>query len=126
MRRALAEVDLNTPAANRRPQRACAARVAAVTPPNVVVGRDAPTTDGSAQRARNKEALARAAMLYRETNVDSPCRNDDGHLSMQKALHLEGYVGNNGKSILARKLNIERDKEVQRETRIQEEGAIDS
>ena len=81
MRRALEELDQNTPIAIRRSLRTCVARVVEETPARA---RTEPIDSDEPQRMLrqlNSAALDRAEALLREHNSDSPHRNDSNHLT---------------------------------------------
>ena len=103
MRRALEELDQNTPIAIRRSPRTCIARVVEETPARA---RTAPVDSDEPQttlRQRNSAALDRAEALLREHNSDSPRPNDSNHLTYKQALEAVGYEGNHGVVVLSRR-----------------------
>jgi hypothetical protein len=84
MRRALGELDQNTPIALRRSPRACVARVGAETPSRArveTVESDEPQTT---PRQHNAAALDAAVALLRERNAESPRPSDPGPFDVQR------------------------------------------
>ena len=111
MRRALEELDQNTPIAIRRSPRTCVARVVEETPTRArtePVDSDEPQTT---LRQRNLAALDRAEALLREHNSDSPRSNDSNHLTYKQALEAVGYEGNHGVVVLSMRLGATRRRE---------------
>ena len=81
MRRALGELDQNTPIANRRSSRQCSARARDETP---VRTRDAADGEGgtpTSVRRLNAAAVNATEVLVRENRLTSPSRNSENHLT---------------------------------------------
>ena len=108
MRRALGELDQNTPVALRRSPRACVARVGAETPSRARVETVESVEPQTTTRQHNAAALDAAVALLRERNVESPRPSDPGHLTYKDALMKAGYQGDNGVVVLSRRLGAEK------------------
>ena len=108
MRRALGELDQNTPVALRRSSRACVARVGAETPSRARVETVESDERQTTPRQRNAAALNAAEALLREHNGDSPRASDPGHLTYSEALTKAGYRGENGLVVLCKRLGATR------------------
>ena len=108
MRRALGELDQNTPVALRRSPRACVARVGAETPSRARVETVESVEPQTTTRQHNAAALDAAVALLRERNVESPRPSDPGHLTYKDALTKAGYRGDNGVVVLSKRLGAEK------------------
>jgi len=108
MRRALGELDQNTPVALRRSPRACVARVGAETPSRARVETVESVEPQTTTRQHNAAALDAAVALLRERNVESPRPSDPGHLKYKDALTKAGYRGDNGVVVLSKRLGAEK------------------
>ena len=108
MRRALGELDQNTPIANRRSSRQCSARARDETP---VRTRDAADGQGgtpTSVRRQNAAALNAAEALVRENRLAHHSRNSENHLTYAEALKRSGYVGDNGVVVLSKRMSAAR------------------
>ena len=108
MRRALGELDQNTPIATRRSPRQCELRARDETP---VRTRDAADDEGgtpASTRRRNAAALDVAEALVRENWQENRSRYAKNHMTYAEALQQSGYVGANGVAILCRRVGITR------------------
>ena len=108
MRRALGELDQNTPIANRRSSRQCSARARDETP---VRTRDAADGQGgtpTSLRRLNTAALDAAEVLVRKNRLDHHSRNLENHLTYAEALRQSGYQGDNGVVVLSKKMSAAR------------------
>ena len=106
MRRALGELDQNTPIATRRSPRQCVANARDETP---VRTRDAADDEGgtpASARRRNAAALDVAEALVRENWQENRSRYAKNHMTYAEALKQSGYVGDNGVAILCRRVGI--------------------
>lgn len=108
MRRALGEVDLNTPNAQRRSPRQCVARARDETP---VRSRDAVDDEGgtpTSARRQNAAALDAAEALMRGNRLEVPSRYAKNYLTYAEALKQTGYVGPNGVVVLSKRTGTSR------------------
>jgi len=108
MRRALGELDQNTPIATRRSPRQCVANARDETP---VRTRDAADDEGgtpASARRRNAAALDVAEALVRENWQENRSRYAKNHMTYAEALKQSGYVGDNGVAILCRRVGAAR------------------
>ena len=103
MRRALGELDQNTPIANRRSSRQCSARARDETP---VRTRDA--ADGQGGTPTSVRRLNAAEALVRENRLAHHSRNSENHLTYAEALKRSGYVGDNGVVVLSKRMSAAR------------------
>ena len=104
MRRALGELDQNTPIATRRSPRQCVANARDETP---VRTRDAADDEGgtpASARRRNTAALDVAEALVRENWQESRSRYAKNHMTYAEALKQSGYVGDNGVVVLSMRM----------------------
>ena len=123
MRRALGEVDQNTPIAHRRSPRQCVARARDETP---VRSRDAVDDEGgtpTSARRQNAAALDAAEALVRENRLDVPSRYAQNYLTYAEALKQTGYVGTNGVVVLSKRMGAAR---LQGETEASDDAAADA
>jgi hypothetical protein len=100
MRRALGELDQNTPIANRRSPRQCDARARDEMP--VPMAREA------LRGALGDGMLDAAESLVRESRIHHHSRNSGNHLTYAEALKQSGYVGDNGVLVLSRRMGAAR------------------
>lgn len=108
MRRALGEVDQNTPIAHRRSPRQCVAHARDETP---VRPRDAVDDEGgtpTSARRQNAAALDAAEVLVRENRQEVPSRYAENYLTYAEALQQTGYVGANGVVVLSKRMGAAR------------------
>ena len=111
MRRALGELDQNTPIATRRSPRQCVLRARDETP---VRTRDAADDEGgtpASARRRNAAALDVAEALVRENWQENRSRYAKNHMTYAEALQQSGYVGDNGVVVLSRRVGKARRQE---------------
>ena len=123
MRRALGEVDQNTPIAQRRSPRQCVAHVRDETP---VRTRDAADDEGgtpTSARRRNAAALDAAEALVRENRLEVPSRYAKNYLTYAEALQQTGYVGANGVVVLSKRMGAAR---LQGEMEVSDDAAADA
>ena len=123
MRRALGEVDQNTPIAQRRSPRQCVAHVRDETP---VRTRDAADDEGgtpTSARRRNATALDAAQALVRENRLEVPSRYANNYLTYAEALEQTGYVGKNGVVVLSKRMGAAR---LQGEMEASDDAAADA
>ena len=108
MRRALGELDQNTPIANRRSSRQCSARACDETPVRTRDAADGQGDTPKSVRRLNAAALNAAEALVRENGLTHHSRNSENHLTYAEALKWSGYVGDNGVVVLSKKMSAAR------------------
>ena len=81
MRRALGELDQNTPIANRRSSRQCSARTCDETPVRTRAAADGQGGTPTSVRRLNAAAVNATEVLVRENRLTSPSRNSENHLT---------------------------------------------
>ena len=108
MRRALEELDQNTPIANRRSSRQCSARARDETPVRTREAADGQGGTPTSVRRQNAAALNAAGALVRENRLAHHSRNSENHLTYAGALTRSGYVGDNGVVVLSKRMSAAR------------------
>ena len=108
MRRALGELDQNTPIANRRSSRQCSARARDETPVRMQDAADGQRGTPTSVRRVNAAALNAAEALVRKNRLTHHSRNSENHLTYAEALRQSGYQGDNGVVVLSKKMSAAR------------------
>jgi len=126
MRRALGELDQNTPIATRRSPRQCVLHARDETP---VRTRDAADDEGgtpASTRRRNAAALDAAEALVFENWQENRSRYAKNHMTYAEALQQSGYVGENGVVVLSTRMGKVREARRQGEVDASVDAAVDT